>query len=229
MVTANALQRTLHLRFQGGTGTGFLIDNDGRQYLVTATHVIGAQASGQFELEIMHDNSWKPVVVTTVGHAAHGADISVFSLPHQIAPSGLSLPVAKHFYLAQDAYFLGFPFGEYGEIGPTNNDYPMPFVKRAIISSFNKGGRPSIVYLDGHNNPGFSGGPVIIKNPGNGEFEVLAVVSAYRYEPQNVQYNGIPSPELAVNINTGIVHTYNVSHALEVIEKNPIGAVISCS
>lgn len=223
MVTANALQRTLHIRLNGGTGTGFLIDHGGRQYLVTATHVIDVKASGAFELEIMHDNTWKPIMVTTVGHAEYGADISVLALPGPIAAPGLSLPVAKDSYLAQDAYFLGFPFGDYGDVGMTNNNYPMPFVKRAIISSFNTGGKPSIVYLDGHNNPGFSGGPVIVKNPITADFEVLAVVSAYRHEPESILHQGVPRPDLEVYLNIGIIVAYNVLHAIEVIEKNPVG------
>ncbi|WP_082552253.1 serine protease [Massilia sp. Root351] len=223
MITANALQRTLHLSINGSTGTGFLLDHGGRQYLITAKHVIGAGASGTFELGIMNNKAWTPVKVSLVGHAAHEADISVLALPSAIVAPSLALPAAKKSHLTQDAYFLGFPYGDFGDVGLLNQNYPMPFVKRSIISSFNNGGRPSIIYLDGHNNPGFSGGPVVIFDPDTKQLEVLSVVSAYRSERKEIQHNGLTRRDLSVKVNTGIVLTYNVLHAIEVIEANPIG------
>ena len=40
MITTNVLQRTFHLKYGANSGTCFTIDIDGRQYVVTARHVV---------------------------------------------------------------------------------------------------------------------------------------------------------------------------------------------
>ncbi len=40
MTIANILNRTFHMSYGGSTGTCFTVDVDGRQYLVTARHVV---------------------------------------------------------------------------------------------------------------------------------------------------------------------------------------------
>ena len=56
--------------------------------------------------------------------------------------------------LSENVCFLGYPFNfATGDKG-INAGFPVPFVKKAIVSAF----EDSTIYLDGHNNPGFSGG-----------------------------------------------------------------------
>lgn len=62
MITSNVLQRVLQISGPvGGTGTGFILDWDGRQYMVTASHVLGA-VSGAFELRIGTTRSGKALL-----------------------------------------------------------------------------------------------------------------------------------------------------------------------
>jgi hypothetical protein len=56
----------------------------------------------------------------------------------------------------------------------------LPFVKKAIISAYDVVNGINIWYLDGINNPGFSGGPVVFNRHGSTDWHVAAVVSAYR-------------------------------------------------
>lgn len=224
MITTNVLKRVLHLGLNGGTATGFLLDHGGRQYLVTAAHFIDVKSVGQMVIDIMHDEQWKKVVATIVGHGQYGADITVLALPYRIASPELRLDTSPMLTVTENVYFVGFPYGLYSHVGPMNENYPIPFVKRAMISAFNTGGRPAIIYLDGQNNPGFSGGPVVRKNEVTSQFEVIAVISGYRFAPMPVRVQGMDHPELEVRLNSGIVVTYNILHAIQIIEANPIGA-----
>ena len=54
MITTNALSRTFHLRYQGQTATGFLIDIDAKQYLVTAKHFVPELVDLAI-LDLLHD------------------------------------------------------------------------------------------------------------------------------------------------------------------------------
>ena len=45
MVPSNALQRTLYIRRSDSVGTAFTVDRNGRQYIVTARHVVDDIAS----------------------------------------------------------------------------------------------------------------------------------------------------------------------------------------
>ena len=76
----------------------------------------------------------------------------------------------------QDVYFLGFPYGLHGDMSALSNDLPFPFVKKGIISLFHNDG-VNRIYLDGHNNPGFSGGPVVFMPAGLSDFMLSAQVA----------------------------------------------------
>ena len=45
-VTGNVLANTLLIRTPQGQGTGFTIDVDGRQYLITAKHMVDGMGEG---------------------------------------------------------------------------------------------------------------------------------------------------------------------------------------
>ena len=84
------------------------------------------------------------------------------------------------------------------------------------------------ILLDGHNNPGFSGGPVVFcqNNHGN-DFSVAGVVAGYRHAFEPVYKNKEPEEnELPIGyyrVNTGIVLAYDIKYALNLIRQNPIG------
>lgn len=227
MITSNALQRVFKISYEGFTGTGFACDIDGRQYLVTAAHCINEESAGTVELEILHNEEWHKLPAIIVGSKPHGADIAVLALPQVLVHKDLTLPVAETFYVSQEVFFLGFPHGKHIHIGAMNNDWPMPFIKRGIISGMNNGGKPSVVYLDGINNPGFSGGPVVAQNAQTRTLEVISVVSSYHMVRDQVLSDGIPHPTLEIEVNTGIVETFGVMHVREIARANPIGPLLA--
>jgi len=134
---------------------------------------------------------------------------------------------AAGIHIGQDIYFLGFPFGLGSDVGSINRQFPLPFIKKGVLSSIVKErSGANVFYLDGNNNPGFSGGPVVFA-PSNDrrEYQVAAVISGYRLDPQPI-YAGDQPTQLSARHNTGIVISYDIGHALMTISANPIGCPV---
>ena len=163
MITTNVYHRVFQIKVGEEIGTCFTIDVSGKQYLITARHVIQGWNRKE-SLYIFHENQWKSIDVTLVGECDGEIDIAVLAAGILLSPN-FALPAsAGGIIWGQDVYFLGFPYGWYGEIGELNRHFPMPFVKKAILScTFSQDDGVQHFYLDGHNNPGFSGGPVVFK------------------------------------------------------------------
>lgn len=227
MVPSNILQRTFHISHNRSTGTGFTIDVDGRQYLATAKHVIEGLAPDS-SIGVMHDGAWKNIEIGEIWHSPTGADVALLSLKNQLSPSHkiVALGDSASYFLSQQIYFLGFPFGLHMEAGLINNGYPVPFVKTGIVASFSSvSGGSQLIYCDGHNNPGFSGGPIITVSAQQ-QVTVIAVVSGYRYNEDSVLLNGADTG-LTYRANTGLVIGYGAKELLVQARKAQSGVVIA--
>lgn len=230
MITSNVFQRTFFIKFENSTGTGFTIDVDNKQYLVTARHVCAGIRDGD-NIGVFHDGLWKNVPVRIVGLGAENiidADVAVLAPHKQISPSFSMPPTSDGVVLGQDVFFLGFPFGLHTS-SDLNNGYPLPLVKGALVSgSFGGNGNQDAFLLDGHNNPGFSGGPVVFRpaNKVGEELRVMAIVSAYKTENIEVKFQGQPTG-LTNSANTGIVVCPSIKQVTDMVASNPIGADIA--
>ena len=142
-------------------------------------------------LDILHNGAWKGIPAKFVGHAEEPIDITVLALPHSlVAADRILKPDMGGIILGQQAFFLGYPYGLFGEVGDLNSNYPVPFVKRCTVSSLNVSPTGAcVLFLDGHNNKGFSGGPVLFQENEHGELKVAAVISGYRFANEPV-YQG---------------------------------------
>jgi hypothetical protein len=130
--------------------------------------------------------------------------------------------------LGQDMYFLGFPYGLSMPMGVENSEFPFPLIKRGCLSALSSLGPngPVVMFLDGHNNPGFSGGPVLFAKGGQGPAnQVAGVISGYLSEWKTVIVNGQTTPAQTQE-NSGIVQVVAITHALDLIRANPIGVVL---
>jgi Trypsin-like peptidase domain len=186
LITTNVIQRTFHIQVGDSIGTCFTVDVNGNQYLVTAKHVV-KDLNGTCNIRIFHENQWKDIQVTVVGHCEGDIDISVLTAQLQLSPAYPLEPTSAGMIYGQDVYFLGFPYGMTGEVGALNRDFPFPFVKKAIISCmYTTDNGVKIFFLDGHNNPGFSGGPVVFKEPNKNDYKVISVISAFRYTEEPI-------------------------------------------
>jgi hypothetical protein len=145
-------------------------------------------------------------------------DIAVFDIDKELAPD-LTLHLTNQgLVLSQDVYFLGYPYGLETRAGPIS----LPFVKKAIASASTKDteGLP-MWYLDGFNNGGFSGGPVVFNRPGTADWHVFAVVRGYPSELLEVKVNPNDDDEPAmgyVKANTGIILAYDIDNAIRDID-----------
>jgi hypothetical protein len=173
---------------------------------------------------LFHDRQWKTLQVRLVGHASGEIDVSVLAPPLVLCPPTVPLPpdITGLIY-GQDVYFLGFPYGSFGDVGALNRGLPLPFVKKAIVACMGYPASGIIrVYLDGHNNRGFSGGPVVFKEPASEVFKLAAIVSGYKFAEEPIYQGDAPLP-LMYRENTGIVLAYGIQHAVELARANPIG------
>lgn len=223
MLTGEAIQRVYRVRNGDNTGTMFAMDVDGRQYLTTAKHLV-ENHEGNFQLQIQHDGKWKPIDLALVGHSEE-ADVSVMAAEFVISGYHNVEATSAGLAFSQEAYFLGFPFGLYGDHPSANGGYPLPFAKAGIVAMFDDPESP-IIYLDGHNNPGFSGGPVLFRNhKKNGVWQIAGVVSQADYAEAPI-YSGDDDTGLHHKADTGLVIAVPIVFATKLAEANPIGVPV---
>jgi hypothetical protein len=228
MITTNVLHRVFRLRFKGKYGTCFTIDIDNKQYLITAKHLLeGITRSDR--IEIYYNNTWAMLDVVLLGTSDSEVDVAVLRPSIQLSPDFPLEATIGGILLAQDAYFLGFPYGIGADVGELNRDFPVPFIKKCIISLITDDSTEGrIIYLDGYNNPGFSGGPVIFCNPAIpvsdlNPYKVAAIIKGFRREDEPVYDNTGTRTHLNYRYNTGIVVSYGINHAVDIIRSNPDG------
>ncbi len=231
MITTNVIQRTFHTRYGGGTGTVFAIDRDGRQYLVTARHVVDGIQSGQ-TVEIFHERQWKQVPIELVGVGEGITDVAVLACHMPLAPTHPLEPSAAGLMFGQQVYFLGFPFGWDSGAENVNHEFPVPFVKTGFVSAIILGGH-SQIYIDAHGNRGFSGGPVVFTPTGQpvNELHVAGVVAeaprpllrAVVDKSGNPLVGDDGNPIAYFPENQGFVLAFHIRHVTELIDANPVG------
>ena len=222
-VTRAILQRTFRIHYKGQAGTCFTIDVSGRRYLITARHVVESIRSNAV-VEIERNRKWTPLLVRLVGHGAGDIDISALSPQALFGESYPLRLTTADLTLAEDVYFLGFPFGLSMEMKTElNAGFPLPLVKRAVVSALGLKDGPML--LDGHNNAGFSGGPVVRSRANVGQ-TVIGVVSGYKSLKQNVRDKYGKETSFTYQSNTGIIEVIDIRHALVLIARNPIGILV---
>ena len=224
MVTTNILQRTFRIRHGDDEGTCFTIDIQGRQYLVTAYHVV-ENIKQQDVVRIFHNNTWKNLGVEVAWMPSSGKeDIAILSPEMQLSPTHPLDPSVGGLAVSQDVYFCGYPYGLKTDLPcDMNRGFPLPLVKKGIVSGLDLENR--MIFIDGINNPGFSGGPVVFHpSPNSTDLKVAGVISGYRVDYDPVFFNG-KDVGLRHGYNTGLVIAYDLKNGIEYIACNPSGAI----
>jgi len=231
-----------------GRGTIFSVDVDHREYWITAKHILtgaehapyGSVTSKSVPLRILDPGGqggrW-PTVDFSVIDAGKDIDIVILAATEPLLKNPLPSVSAgsEGILLGGDCEFLGFPYGGGWRASFGNGQsFWMPFVKHCNVSAM-PSVEPRVWVLDGINNAGFSGGPVIFKT--GPEQKIMAVVSGYHLEPtdvvssaaaKKVPLKGPNEPpktgaKLRVNMNSGFIIAYDIAYAIDAIHKNPIG------
>ncbi|HEY3520038.1 MAG TPA: trypsin-like peptidase domain-containing protein, partial [Rhodanobacteraceae bacterium] len=134
MITSNVYHRIFQIRLGENTGTCFTIDIDNKQYLITARHVLDKWDPSS-KGYLCHTDEWKELALTIAGIGTGAADIAVLTTNRQLSPNLPMEPTAAASVWGQDVYFLGFPYGWRVNVDANlNRGFPLPFVKKAIIS-----------------------------------------------------------------------------------------------
>jgi hypothetical protein len=216
------------MRFGTAIGSCFSLDVDGKQYIVTARHLLpGIEKHAELLIHIEQEAEWRNCYCKVVGFGEDEIDVAVLAPPGQISPTHPLLPTTKGLVLGQDAYFLGFPLNLRSEMGAANRHFPIALVKKACMSMFALDTKPSYLVLDGYCAAGFSGGPCVFAFAGEKiTANVCGVVSGYYFDKSEV-VEGDQATKLSVRQNAGLVLVYGIDHALRMIKAKPVGAAIA--
>jgi len=223
MVSNQILQSVLYLKYgeKGGSSIAVTIDKQG--YIVTARHIFPKNLKNKdtIEFEIMKDGKWSKFNATFLVHRNENIDIAVLKMKGPEREENYFDIGSTDYYLSQECFFLGFPFGyKMEDTSGQNSGFPLPFVKKGIISAFiTDSANATQILLDGHNNPGFSGGPVVIVqlDPNKKmKMRVISIISGYLNEKKimKTKFGNLPYAE-----NSGIVTSYSFDHVFEIIKR----------
>ncbi|EIQ1514524.1 trypsin-like peptidase domain-containing protein [Vibrio parahaemolyticus] len=223
MVTVEVINRVFFIKVEQ-YGTGTVVDHNGKQYLVTAKHLLEGKEEVS-SIKFYHDEQWKDLNVQLVGIGRGELDIAVFSSDLLLCRKDLPLPNGtKGIGLSQDVYMLGFPYKMHTKAGETLGGRPCPFVKKGILASlFDDGFGVPKLYIDAMNNEGFSGGPIVFRDTTSRKMQLAGIVSKYRTESESVMCDEGEDTGWSITYNTGITIGYDISEAIKIIEANPIG------
>lgn len=202
-------------------GTAFSLDVDGRQYLISARHVVGDLADSTLKLHI--NKHWIDVPTTVVGVGRGEIDITVLA-PLKRLSEDIELEPSLALMLGQDVYFAGYPLKMHANAGELMYGRPLPFVKKGTLSAgWDPDDPVKRLYVDAINNEGFSGAPLVFQEHATGKLKVAAVVSKYKTEDEPVIGKDGEETGMTVKYNTGFLIAYSIKHALDLIKLNPVG------
>jgi len=229
MITNNILQRTFLISYSGATGSSFTMEHKGKQYLITAKHVLESddvQNGDNIKINVFRDTKWYNLNCNVYLHYDPEIDIAVLKTEQVIFPSYPVKFALENLYLGGDLYFLGFPYGMHMEDkGIINQKFPLPFVKKGILSAMINEFSITTFFIDAHNNKGFSGGPIITVNE-KGEINVVGVNVSYVKHANTLSIEesddegGLFEKEIEYFENSGIMKAQSIHHVIQIIEQN---------
>lgn len=216
MVPADILQKVLFIRYKKNNeyvyGTSFTIDVVDKQYLISVKHIFeDVNSNSIIDLELYQNKTWKKLIdLKPIICSNLKLDLIAFKLNNDITPKYNNVLNMAGLKISQDIYFLGFPLATSVDASKLNNGYPFAYVKKGIISAIDcEDLNNIIIYLDGYNCDGFSGGPVVYYNDITKELHVVGIITGYIYNPNNIE-------EIE---NIGIFTATPIKYILEVINK----------
>ena len=225
-VTGNVISRVFQIRVGRETGSSFIVDSGDKQYLVTAEHMVSSLGD-KGTVDLFYEAKWHPMEFAIVHSKRTCVDIAVLVPKQKHILNAEALPFADHYVISQEVYFLGFPYGLFTDA--ENLHMAAPLIKHGYLSatvscpSLVPGSSPSdsLILVDGFNNPGFSGGPVVAPNLNDPKraLRVIGVISGYRQEGLPVYINGMPSLAAKVQTNTGIVVVVPIAKVTDLIRE----------
>jgi hypothetical protein len=178
-------------------------------------------------------------------------DIAVLIPPEQLTVNFPLEPTSAGLMYGQDVYFMGFPFGMYAKLSTSFElVYPFGFAKKGIFSADQFENNIHFRFLDGYNIFGLSGAPVVFRGT-DFVYKVMGVVAGFKPDygpvlvPKEIRREDVNAEDVArgriveehgkvykleeardrgtVILNTGIVTSIGIEHAVDLIHRHPIG------
>lgn len=217
MIEAQVWQRVLHFAGERGRpGAGVVLDVGENQYLVTAKHLASEDSEEQVTLQHLLTNGGRPfsVVLERVGDRTGAADIAAYRLERRLVGAALPLTLGSAgMTYSDDVYILGYPFGLTFETGGEDPQH-MPLAKKGIVSGSGLRSGIRVHYLDIFANPGFSGGPAVVKvNPSRR----LAVVGIVQGQLTGPAVETDPAAPNQAHLPAGITVIVDAGHVTELL------------
>lgn len=220
MITNEVVYRTVRIQHNTGAGTAFTMEKDDIQYIITAKHLFDGITNGNnVTLQVLTGNQYQPITATILFHEDKNVDCAVLKTnPYrEITKKFSNENSLEGIALSQDVYFLGFPYN-YDTLLKSlpDSDRPVPFVKKACLSGISE--KDGLLFLDGINNPGFSGGPVCYIDSKTHKVKIAGLINSYRSNKGTVYTrDGLPT-DYYVYENTGIINACSIQKVLEIID-----------
>jgi len=213
------LRRTFLIQTDTLGGTCFTIIYQQREFVITARHLFkkNLKSGGKTEITLLIGRELKSITATFHKSRNDSLDIAVLTLPL------LTHNVDSYHYegtplFGQDVYFIGYPsFNGTLFLTDDKKESYFPIIKKAILSgSVRISNDVSYFLLDGHNNPGFSGGPVIFYNYETKQNELLGIISGYYLQENALKDKSLNSKQIMEN--SGIIQGYYINDAINIIK-----------
>jgi hypothetical protein len=216
-VPGEILNRTIYISYGNEAGTAFKMDYQGTIYLVTAKHVVAGVPQSGATIRIRQEGEWKDYhTVRTIYPFSPEVDIAIFETEEKLTTPYL-IGATGSVTFGQPVWFVGFPFGG---LGTRWRGGSFAFIKRGTLSAMDSTNPDAIVlYIDGFNNSGFSGGPIVCWDFSKHVYEIIGVVQGYKPEAAKALINGQPV-DTQILVNSGILVSYSIEHAIKAIEAN---------
>ena len=226
-VPLEILGRTFCVKIGGAVGTAFTIDYKGKLYLVTARHMVAGIPDSNAVIQVRRGDNWEDYrTIKTLYPSSKDVDIAVFEttekVPQPFQIAAFSQAGGGGITLGQSLWFIGYPFG-LGSSNLTVNGVKgtsLPFMKRGSMSAIDGTNSDAVVYyIDGFNNPGFSGGPIVFWDFTTHKYEILGVVKGYKQDTAKTIVNE-QEVDVPVLVNSGILVAYGIKYAIDAIENS---------
>jgi hypothetical protein len=222
--TSEIIQRVFAISPDGKScGSALAYPVNGTFHFITAAHVLEGMPQGKNNnLYMFKENQWRqldviPYYVEQRPYREGDIDLAIVKTQIPVSEKEPTINLSPaNMIIGQDVYFLGFPYfggGINHRPEAFNEGFPLPFIKKATLSAMHH----PVIYLDGHNNPGFSGGPVMFWDHQEKKRKILGVISAYLTQSGEIKKIETSAKEF-YRENSGIGIAYNINLITDLIE-----------
>lgn len=218
----NTLRTTYNIFTDTLSGTCFAITYNNKEYITTAKHLFkkNTKSGDSVFIKININNIETKYKAQVFFHTNTLIDVAILKLPKTISQTPtLPMKGGESYFMGQECIFLGYPLFNIGSIADVGK---IAFIKRAIISAFYEENGVDFILLDGHNNPGFSGGPIITYSDKMDNQFIVGIIGGYINQTQEIPLKSNNTDSLQqsikINENSGIIIAYPAKYILETLK-----------